>query len=487
MPFEAFGYENMPAAFQDVFQQNMLERGFHGQLEYKGVLRQAAFKKPVPIRSGEAIIYSKAGQLVPVVDSLDASGWTNSADFGSSADGAGVGSNNPSYTVEQFRVSIGARRQYFDINIIQDQETLASMYAQNWVNLGRQVALSMDLMAQKQLSLAYEAGRTYVLANTSSSTTCRVDNIYGLDKAFALVTIGGTSFASGEAQAVSGSNPLAATVYPAGSTSGAYAVSIVGATADTGTALANTDMKDAAMGYLGNSGTLTFSAAQSINLGDVIVASDAQAIIRPGGAASRYQMNAGSTLGMQLLINAKAELERNGVLPFADESYLCVLDPIVEAQMFTDPQFEIMTQGAAASSIFKNATFSSLFGLTFAKTTNTPSYTLSRASTAGAVGLKARHAYVIGQQAVQESSFDGFAKAYRAMGDNGISAISIVDDYALISRPALNRTADIYSQTWYWIGGHCCQTDATVTSAVMPSASNARVKRAVCVEVLSAS
>lgn len=486
MPFESLGYENMPAAFQDAFQQQMLERGFNSQLEYKGVLRRAAFKKPVPVRSGEAIIYSKAGQLVPVVDSLDASGWTNSADFNSSADGAGVGANNPSYTIEQWSVSIGARRQYLDINIIQDQETLASLYAQNWVNLGRQAALSMDLMAQKQLSLSYESGRSYVLANTSSSTTCRVDNIYGLDKAFATVTIGGVAFPSAQPVAVSGANPLAATVYPAGSLTNAFAVSITGATADTGTGLANTDMKDAAMGYLGNSGTLTFSAAQSLNAGDVIVAADAPTIIRPGGAASRYQMNSGSTLGMQLLINAKAELERNGVAPFADGSYLCVLDPIAEAQMFTDPQFEIMSMGAVNSSIFKNATFSQQFGLTFAKTTNTPVYTLSRASTAAAVGLKARHIYVIGQQAVQESSFEGFARAYRAMADNRVAAVSIVDDYALITRPGITRTADIYSQTWYWIGGHCCQTDATVTPAVIPSASAARFKRAVCIEVLSA-
>lgn len=470
-------YENMPAAFQVAFQQNMLQRRLQEQLGFSGVLRQAAQKTPIPVRSGETFIYSSAGRLVPVVPPVNVSGYTLGTDL--SGTRPGVGSANNSYPIEQYPVYLADRDFSLDINIIQDQETLASLYAQNWVNLTDQADNSLDQIAMSQLATAYEAGVTWVTATASGSgsATVHVDNTIGNDTAYSTVTIGGNAFPYGSPAAVSVSNPQGGVCYPAsGAAPFAYTVTAVAVDgSNTSTAVSGGMIN-------GTSGTLTlnYTGAQSFAVGDVLVANDAQVQIRPNGLRSRQALTPNSTAAAQLLINAKAALKRNNIPPFADGSYLCVCDPSFMAQLFTDPQFQIMSQGAVESDLFRNAQVNRLFGLSWTQTTNAPIYSFT---SAGGQSLKAHRAYVIGQGFIQECTFEGMAAAYRSMANNALSHVEVVKDIALITRPALDSKAQIYTQTWTWIGGYTARTDATITPAIFPTATASRYKRSVVVEV----
>jgi hypothetical protein len=479
----------MPAGFQGAFQQNMLDTRFLQQIDAKSKLRACAAKLPIPLRTGENRIYTRAGALVPVVLADTVANNTLTYDLGLNAPGVGNAGN--SYPIEQYSLTISERSQSLDINIIQDQETLASFYRKNWDRLAAQAALSMDLMAMQQLAQAYESGSTFVTVGATGTTgvVLSVDNIQGLSTAFATATFNGSVFPYGLPASVA-TNNLGITVYP-----------FSGAASYTGTITAFTQdgsnissMQTPAGVIAGNSGTITvtFGGSKTVAVGDVIVANDAPTILRPNNRLSRYALQSTDTLGMQLFINARAQLENNGVEPFEDGTFVCLLDSALEAQIFTDPQFQIMSMGLASSPLFKDAKVSQEFGLTFVRSTNLPIYKPNASEASGVWGgaspaAQTRRAFVLGQGAIQEGTFEGMAAGYGAMADSDIGYVRVLapeseSPFALITRPALDRKAQIWSQTWVWVGGHACGTDATVTPAVVPTASAARYKRCVAIE-----
>jgi len=477
-------FENMPAAFQSAFQQSMLDKRFFDQIEAKSKLRKCVSKIPIPLRVGEQMIYTRAGQLVPVITADNPTNNTLSYDLGINA--PGVGSANNSYPIEQWSLFIAERSQSLDINILQDEETLASFYRQNWDNLASQAALSLDLISMQQLATAYESGQSWALATTTGTTiSIHLDNINGLSTAFATTTFNGTTFPYGSPAAVSGSNTLSVTVYPISGAS-SFTGTITAATADGSNGSTMTTpagMINGVSGYV----TVTFGASQTISIGDVLVASDSPTIIRPNNKRSRQQLTSADTLAMQLFINAQAQLDANGVEPFDDGTYAAILDPQQHAQIFTDPQFQIMTMGMAKSDIFKGAMVSEEFGLTFIKSTNLPIYNFTNSASTASVS---RRAFIIGKGALQEGTFEGMATGYANMADMQLGYVHLLGNaksempWALITRPALDRKAQIWSQTWLWIGGVASGTDATITNAVVPTASAARYKRAVTVETI---
>lgn len=481
-------FENMPAAFQSAFQNSMLDRRFQGQIDANSKLRRLIAKIPIPVRVGEQMIYTRAGALVPVLAADNPTNNTLTYDLSYNA--PGVGSSGNSYPIEQWPLFIAERSQSLDINRLMDEETLASFYRQNWDRLAKQAGLSLDLIAMQQLATAYESGQTFV-TSTVTGTTCvvKVDNINGLSTAFATANFNGTTFPYGSPNAVTGSNTLAVTVYPYnGGAGGASFVGTISAATVDGSNLST--MTTPAGMINGNSGTvtITFAGTQTLSPGDVVMAYDAPLVVRPNNKMSRYALTKADTLQMQLFINAEGILEANGVEKFDDGTYACILDPIQHSQIFSDPQFQIMTMGMADSTIFKDAMVSREFGLTFIKSTNLPIYTFN--SGAGVTGAVSRRAYLIGKGALQEGTFEGMASGYGSMADMEVGYVRLMGDaksdtpWALVTRPALDRKAQIWSQTWVWIGGMAAGTDATITPAVVPTATASRYKRAVTIETI---
>jgi hypothetical protein len=145
-------FENLPAAFQSAFQQNMLDKRFQDQMEARSRLRRLVSKIPIPVRVGEQMIYTRAGELVPVLAADNPTNNTLTYDLGLNA--PGVGSGNNSYPIEQWPIFIAERSQSLDCNIIMDEETLASFNRKKWDNLAKQAALSMDRINMQHLAVA---------------------------------------------------------------------------------------------------------------------------------------------------------------------------------------------------------------------------------------------------------------------------------------------------------------------------------------------
>ena len=433
------------------------------------------------MRSGETTIYSRAGRLAPVIQDQSASANTG-LDNNYTTPVGGVGATN-SYSFEQFQVFIGKIGYPLDINAIQQQELIADVFKQNWDNLAEQASLSLDLKAAQATFLAYESGRTYARAGVSASLTVSVDNVVGLETVFASITIQGNSFPIGAPTPVTPSVPQAATVYPA-SGAASYVVSITGSVRD-GSNLCSQQTGAAGTGMVnGFSGVLTFSAVQTLAIGDVIIAVDAPAYVRNNNKRSRFAMTTSDTIGIQMILNAKALLKANNIPPMSDGTYAVFIDPILMAQFFADQQFQIMAQGAEASALFKDGVLIRHFGVTFVETTNSPVYGPYTNNLGASIYL--RRLIVCGERYLQECPFEGLEAGYASIADYALSDIRVMNDVAVITRPPLDRDSQILSQSWVWIGGFVAGTDATITPAVIPTATTARYKRAVVCEAASA-
>jgi hypothetical protein len=485
-------FENMPASLLPIFQQNALNRAFGDNLDATNVFRRTTYRLPLPVRSGEQMIYSRAGRISPVFEDLNPSANVP-LDNGLTSDAGGVGTNPAPFPFEQYSVFIGMLPgSPIDLNLIQNQEVIANLFKQNVENLGSNAALSMDLRAIRLALRAYEGGSTFATA-ANSGATVHVDNAIGFATAFATASFqNGATFPYGLPGAVSSGNPLAATLNHAGTIT---SISVIGVAYDNASTDANgypvnaTGANDSSMTAnglnTGWSGTLTLSATVSIAEGDTIQAVDGSVVLRPNGKLNRYDMAATDTIGAQLVINAVAQLRRNGVKPpLADGTYPCYIDPVVDAQFFTDPQYQIMSQGQMASADFANARVSRNFGVTFIPTTNLPAYALENSSS---VNIVTRRALVCGEKWLQESPFAGTAGAIASLPDMGVADYRIVDDIVMVNRMPLDRAGPILSSMWYWIGGFVVPTNATITPAVIPTATANRYKSAVVIEVASAS
>jgi hypothetical protein len=463
-------FENFPTSLQPIFQQNMLDRAFQAQLSALCAYRKSAYRLPVEKRNGETMIYSRAGRISPVLDDLVPSA-NSGLDNGLTGIG-GVGAGNPTYPFEQFSVGIGMRPYFLDLNLIQEQEVIANLFKQNVENLGESAALSLDLYAMNTAFKAYMSGNTFA-TGANSSATIHVDNVFGFDTQYTQATINGNTFSYGLPAPVSSANKQPVLIYP--SAGGApTAANVIGVAVDG----SNTSSLGP---IIGASGTLTLDATVSIAEGDILVAGDAPAVFRPNGKQSAFGLANTDTIGAQLIINGVAELRANGVKPpLGNGTYPCYIDPIVDAQFFTDPQYQIMSQGQFQSPDFKNGRVSQNFGVTFVPTTNAPSFTLTNS---GSAQISVRHALISGEKYVQESPFQGTYDAIRSMPDMGVSDFRFVDDIVMVNRMPLDRAGQIMSQGWYWIGGFVAPTDVTINKAVIPSASAARYKRAAVIQV----
>ena len=177
---------------------------------------------------------------------------------------------------------------------------------------------------------------------------------------------------------------------------------------------------------------------------------------------------------MSCLLDAVAKLRMNAV-PEIDGAYNCYLDPVSARQLFSDPDFRQLFQGASSSNqVFRQGIVNDFLGLRFVSTTEAyiqPHPTLS--------GLLVRRPIICGKGALIEGDFAGMGADDVAPKD---SIVSIVEGVAMFTREPIDRLQQIIAQSWYWIGGFTAPSDTTTNPTTVPTASNAVFKRAVMVE-----
>jgi hypothetical protein len=434
--------QNFPAALQPIIQQGFLEREFEQALRSRLGYRACADREVVAVGIGETLTKTRAG-LKPTITTPLAPATNTNLDNGLTPTGWGV---------EQYTLSINHYAATMDLNMVTSRVGIASQFLQNAYVNGEQAARSLDEIARNSLFSAYFGGNTRVRVTlASASVNVSVDDIRGFQYAFV----------NGVQTAVSAANTLTVTV-------GSDAYTLIGAAADA------TNVSTAPNG---TSGVLTFSTSVTVadgTLGNTVTAATASVIARPSQRGNTSLLVAGDTLTMSNLLDAVAKLRLNAV-PEIDGVYNCYLDPVSARQLFADPDFKQLFQGAtSANQVFRQGMVNGFLGLRFVPTTEAfvqPHPTLT--------GLMVRRPIICGQGALIEGDFAGMAADDVAPAD---SIVTIVDDVAMVTREPIDRLQQIIAQSWYWIGGFCAPSDTTTNPTTIPTATNAAFKRAVMVE-----
>src|SRR3984885_8308153 len=436
------GIQNFPAALQPIIQLGFLEREFQQALQSRLGYRACADRVKISVGIGETLTRTRAG-LKPSITTPLAVNTNTNLDNGLTATGWGV---------EQYTITINHYAATTDLNMVTARVGIASQFLQNAYVNGEQAARSLDELARNALFNAYFGGNTRV--RTSLGSICPSgsgDDIRGFQ----------TAFVNGVQQSVGTSNSLTVTV-------GANTYSLVGAVVDA------TNVSTAPNGI---SGVLTFQSNVTVNdgtVGNTITAANACVAVRPSQRSNTSQIVATDTLAMSCLLDAVSKLRMNAV-PEIDGSYNCYLDPVSARQLFADPDFKQLFQGAtSANQVFRQGMTNDFLVLRFMPTTEAfvqPHPTLS--------GLMVRRPIICGQGALVEGDFAVMTAEDVAPKD---SIVVVVDGVAMVTREPIDRLQQIIAQSWYWMGGFCAPSDTTTNPSTVPTATNAAFKRAVMVE-----
>ena len=436
------GIQNFPLALQPIIQQGFLEREFESALTSRLGYRAVADREAFAVGIGETLTKNRAGLKPSVTTPLAPSTNTNLDN----------GLTPTTWGVEQYTISINHYAATTDLNMVTSRVGISGQFLLNAYTNGEQAARSLDELARNALFAPYFGGNTRIRTTlTSAGPVLAADDVRGF------LTI----FVNGVQTPVSGSASLTVTV-------GANAYTLVATAADT------TNVSTAPGGV---SGTLTFSGNVSVSdgtAGNAVQAANASVVVRPNARTNTAGLLATDTLSMSNLLDAVAKLRMNAV-PEIDGVYNCYLDPVSARQLFADPDFQRLFQGAtSANQVFKQGMINDFLGLRFIPTTE--AYVQPHPSIAGAI---VRRPIICGKGALIEGDFAGMAAEDVAPKD---SIVSLVDGIAMVTREPIDRLQQIIAQSWYWIGGFCAPSDTTTNPTVIPTASNATYKRAVMVE-----
>ena len=436
------GIQNFPTALQPIIQQGFLEREFEQALVSRLGYRACADREEIAVGIGETLTKTRAG-LKPTVTVPIAPATNTNFDNGLTPGTWGV---------EQYTITINHYAATADLNMVTNRVGIASQFLQNAYSNGEQAARSLDELARNALFSAYFGGNTRVrLTLASAGTSVAVDDLRGFQFAFVF----------GVQQPVSTANPLTVTI-------GQDVYTAVGATPD---------VTNVSTTWGGVSGVLTLSGSVSVadgTVGNTVLSATASSIMRPSGRGNVSLLTATDTLTMSCLLDSVARLRVNAI-PEIDGAYNCYLDPVSARQLFSDPDFKQLFQGATSvNQVFRKGMTNDFLGLRFMPTTEV---FVQQHPTLPNVMI--RRPIICGAGALIEGDFAGMAASDVAPSD---SIVTVVDGIAMVTREPIDRLQQIIAQSWYWIGGYCAPSDTTTNPTTVPTATNGAYKRAVIVE-----
>ncbi|GBQ57786.1 DUF4043 domain-containing protein [Komagataeibacter swingsii] len=444
---------NFPASLQPVIQQGFLSRAFQDALQSRLGFRSIADQMEFPARIGQTITDTRAGLLPPATTPLNPTANTSFDN----------GMTPAEWSVEQYTLTINQYGNTMDLNQVTEGVGIANQFLANASRLGINARQTLDRLARNALFGGAQNGvGGYLGGNTRVTTTLgaagstvAVDDIRGFQ-----------AILSDEGQVVSVGASAGMTVIV-----GAGSYTLVGTTADATNTSTAPD---------GVSGTLTFSASVKVTdgtAGNAVIAATAPLVLRPNARATTAALAAGDLLSVQSILGALATLRDNNVPTPDGGVYHCYLDNAQLLGLFRDEDFKLLYRGQYGSDTYQNGQIFDLLGVRFIPTTEAP-----QQASLGAGNI--HRAIICGQGALIEGDYANIGTHYAPLLDGG--ELTDVDGVCMITRPALDRLAQIIAQSWSWIGGFALPTDLTADTSVIPTATNSYLKRGVVIESLGA-
>lgn len=434
---------NFPSALQPAIQEGFLEREFQEGLRSTLVFRSVADPEVFSAAIGETLTKTRKGLKAPVTTPLNPASNTNLDN----------GLTPSSWTIEQYTYGINMYGDTIDLNTVTQGVGIQRQFLHNASANGIQAGQSVDRLARNTLYQNYLGGHTRVTATLGApGTTIAVDDIRGFTHAIL----------NGKMEPVGAGNPRVVKV-------GANEYSLIGVAADG----VNVSTAISAGGI---SGTLTFSANVTVNDGtqhNAVVAKHAPTILRAGARSTTRALQPTDLFTMGIVLDAVTQL-RNNAVPTVNGLYNCYCDNVSARQLFADPDFKLLYQGSNAAEEFRNARVVELLDVRFLPTTEALQQQLNN----GSANLNVHRPIVVGAGALIEGIFED--TGYEEMAGQGVAFVQ--DGIAQVVRPPIDRLNQIVAQSWYYIGGFVCPTDVTANTQIIPTASDAYLKRAVAIE-----
>lgn len=324
------------------------------------------------------------------------------------------------FPTEQYSLSVAQYGDGTHQNLIGDSVAIQSVFLQNAKVLGEQADRTVDSLARDAAFGNYMGGNTIVrVALGSAGTAVAVDDVRG--------------FAPGQIVSVDGRSGIAITAVAPDASN------------------ANASIFKA---YGGRSGTLTFAT----NVAAVAVG---KSVMK---AEAAFQLEA-DDLSVDMCLDAATQLKSNGVPTLASGRYRAYVSPKQTRSLYRDTQFKNWMQGNLDSPEARQGIVAVIGGIEFVETNMNPVHS------GGTLGI------VVGAGALIEAQYTPAAYAEAMSLSN--ESMTWHDGIIHVVRGPLDRLQQQVSQSWAWIGGYTAPTDITTTPDIMPSASNAALKRAV--------
>jgi len=447
-------------------QENILERAFHDALFPRLMFRGDATPQLWPGNVGDTMVFTGVGLIRPNLAPLV----------------PGVDPVVSQFPAEQWTATARQYAGTIDTHMPTSIQAIADLFLRNTHQLGLQAGQTLNRLPRNAMYAAALSGQSVMDGAAGPLATLRVARLNGFTRARRPDLVAGSPV---KFDFVSANNPLQVTV------AGVVGVqSIIAFAADTA-------------GDETGPGTVTFSAPITVADRAAIKAVDASFIVRVGGGARVDDITSASTLQMRDLRSAMASMRQNNIPEHADGRMHCHLDPVQEAQIYNDPEWQRLNTSLPDYFIYKDFAIGQTLGMAMFRNSEcplpetvagsptsfvTPSLSFSLADPfAGEMinptGVTIHRALVSGQGGVMEYHQDMNQLLTEAgitgrvgepqINNNGIEVYT--DRIQLILRAPLNRLQDQVASSWKFIGDWPVRTDVT-------SGNLARYKRFTTIE-----
>ena len=450
-----------------IVQENLLERAFHDALFPRLLFRGEATPVAWPTGVGDTQIFSAPG-LIPV----DATPLA-----------PGVDPTPVTYPIEQWEAQLNQYAGTIDTHMPTSITAIANLFLRNAHQLGLQAGQTMNRIVRNKMYGAALAGWTVADGAAVATTALRVKRLNGFTRARNPALVGGSQV---RFTAVSASNPLNIVLFD-------------NAVEATNTVIGFTP--DVAGDEVGP-GVLTLGAATT-NVADraYVLSVDRTDLVRVGGGNKVDDLTPGTDIPTLADVRtAVANFWTNNVPEHPDGRYHCQLDPVSQALIFADPEFQRLLTALPDYYIYRQFALGELLNTVFFRNSECPIVsTVVGGSTAtfdsrdpfagelttdGAAGGPAVHRMLFTAQGGVFEYFQDLSALITEAGvtgrvgdprvvNNGIEILS--DRIQLVIRGPLNRLQDQVATSWKFIGDWPVRTDAATGDA-------ARIKRFLCVE-----
>jgi hypothetical protein len=216
------------------------------------------------------------------------------------------------------------------------------------------------------------------------------------------------------------------------------------------------------------------------------VASDGSYITFANNRSSRWFLQTGDSLTLQLMAYAKGKLAARNAPPLPNGNYLAIIDPLLWPQLISDTAWQFASMGSMGSGFYKTSIVNLTLGIEFLNSNMVPAYTLPSGGIASGQGF-ARQAIVCGRGMLIRGTFAGHIEAAQQAQQMDNAEIRYIAEVkaALLIRAPLDTLQEQVQETWKWVGGFVAPTDVTSTPLIIPTTDYSRYKRAVSIQCYS--